>query len=625
MRRAILHTHSIVIALCLFAIIPGLAKAQGFPGRYHRYLEMRNLLSSLRDTYPQIAKLDTIGYSTRLHIPILRMKISDSTAFDQDEPTAFIMGGAHANEVLGPEVVLGFAQSILQNYANGDQNSINLINSLEISLAPMINPEGHIVVENGNLDWRKNQCDNDSNGIFNFHDGVDNNRNYDIGWELANDPNATTPESSMYRGTAPFTQSENIAIADLSQRYRPVVALDYHSPAYGLSEAAYFPWYWRISDGGSGASPDEAMMSGICHQFASLIVNDNGDSTYRVQRGVVSEGDLNTYFYGNFGSVVFTVEVSDTTIQDPSMVDDIVARNIPSIYFLLNRALGGRITGVIRDSVTLEPLEAEVRVLERANPDINPRMSRPDFGRYDRILNNGTYTLGFLKDGYFPRQINGVVIGNTPVVNDVYLIPMYPRPPAPTLLYPSDGQILSENQFTLDWSDIDPASRYLIEISADSLFNSPVLYDSNITVSQFPLSSPLGDGAYFWRVKGGNENGWGPYTRTFQFIIDAQSAIDEKPRSPVKFSLNQNYPNPFNSETTISYSLESPSPVSVYIFSLNGQMVASPLKNIKLNAGNHQIPWNGRDSNNRELSSGIYFYSLTVDGKTESRPMIMLK
>jgi hypothetical protein len=43
--------------------------------------------------------------------------------------------------------------------------------------------------------WRKNKCDNDSNGVFDFHDGVDNNRNYDFGWSIDTDPEATTPES----------------------------------------------------------------------------------------------------------------------------------------------------------------------------------------------------------------------------------------------------------------------------------------------------------------------------------------------------------------------------------------------------------------------------------------------
>jgi len=613
-----------LLALAMLTHQAPSASGQGLPGRYHRYIEMRSALRSLRNNHPQIMRLDTLGYSTRYNIPVLRVRLSDAPNSDQDKPVALICGGAHANEVLGPEVVLGFIQDIIGRYDSGDTTAQRLIGNLEIFLVPMVNPEGHIVVENGNLDWRKNQCDNDSNGVFNFHDGVDNNRNYDMGWELANDPKSVTPESSMYRGTAPFTQTENNALRDFGWHYHPVVALDYHSPAYGLGEVAYYPWYWRQSDGGQGAAPDEPMMADMARQFASLIVNDQGDSTYRARRAYVEEGDFNTYFYGNFGSVVFTVEVSDTTIQDGSMVDNIVARNIPAIYFPLQRALRGRITGVVRDSITLEPLEAEVRVLERNNPDINSRMTRADFGCYDRILESGTYTLGFFKSGYYPRQINNVNVAVWPVVNDVMLMPMAPRPPAPILQFPSDGQTMQDNQFTFDWADVDIADRYLIEVATDSLFASIMLNDSNITASQFPLPATLSDGHYFWRVKGGNENGWGPYSEAFDFFVDAQSAIDNPP-TPVGFSLSQNYPNPFNARTTISYYLSNEAIVSLYIFSLNGELVDRLLDKAVEAPGEHRLVWDASDNRRQSLSSGIYFYRLSANNHTRTKAMVMVK
>jgi hypothetical protein len=492
------------------------------PPRYHRYDEAINLLASLRDAHPEIIRLDTVGYSERLQIPILRVKISIKPAVDQDRPAAFIDGGVHASEVLGPEIVLGFIQDIVKRYARGERKAIKLINSLEIYCIPFINPEGHLVVESGNTRWRKNQCDNDHNGIFDNHDGVDNNRNYEVGWGVANDANATTPESAQYRGTAPFTQHENISMRDFGWHYRPIVALDYHSPSYGMGEVVYHPWYWRLSDGGHGVAPDEAMMASIARNFAALIINDRDDSTYRVRRSLIEDGDFNSYFYGNFGTVVFTVEVSDTTIQNPRLVDDIVDRNLPSIYYLLERALKGGITGVIRDSVTLEPLEAEVRVMERTNADIKPRMSRPDLGRYDRILDPGVYTLGFLKNGYYPQQINRILIGNAPVVQDIYLSPYNPRPPAPI---PQSRKKYSKNkQITFDWSPVKLAKQYLFEVSIDSTFSNIVVRDSSIAETKFAPRFQLSSGQYYWRVKGSNENGWGPYSVVSSIKIGAKSS-----------------------------------------------------------------------------------------------------
>jgi len=424
---------SVIFALVIF--IARFAEAQ-LPEIYTTYNEALQILADLQASHPQIGKLDTMGFSTRDARPMLRFKISDNVGVDEDEPAVFYCGGVHADEVLGVEVVISFIQDICAQYDDGNPVVVSYINNLEIFCVPFINPEGHTVVEGGNLEWRKNKCDNDNNGIFDYHDGVDNNRNYDLGWDLDNGPEATTPESLMYKGTAPFTQDENIAMAEFAWHYRPLVALDYHSPSYGRPNVSYYPWYWYANQGGHGFSPDEALMLSICQSFSSLIEaipDDSSTGTYTARRALVNKGDFKTYFYGNFGTASFSVEISDTTIQDPALVDTIVTAHLPGQYYLLQRALGPGITGVIRDSITLAPLEAEVQVLERINPDINPRLSRPDYGRYGRLLAPGTYTLRFLKDEYFEKTVSNVVVtSGGPTEVNVLLSPVNPYP-APTL------------------------------------------------------------------------------------------------------------------------------------------------------------------------------------------------
>ncbi|OGC96286.1 MAG: hypothetical protein A2W25_03965 [candidate division Zixibacteria bacterium RBG_16_53_22] len=490
------------------------------PSRYTRYSQALQTLADLEAAYPQVCRLDTMGYSTRDNIPMLRFKISDNVSMEEDEPAVFYCGGVHADEVLGVEVVMWFIQDIMARYALGDSVALRYINELEIFCVPYINPEGHIVVEEGDTDWRKNKCDNDSNGVFDFHDGVDNNRNYDLGFNIDQGLDATTPESLQYKGTAPFTQTENIAMAAFAWRYRPVVGLDYHSPTYGRSEVAYYPWWWWSTDGGHGASPDETMMLSLCRQYCSRIVDDAGDSTYEARRALVDKGDFKTYFYGNFGTVAFSVEISDTTIQDSTLVDDICNRHLPSQYYLLGRALGSAITGIIRDSVTLEPIEAEVQVVERINADIRPRLSRPDSGRYRRLLDPGTYTLRFLKAGYSTRTVNNVVVpSNRPVVVDKLLPPTDPRPPAPVLIFPPQDTILVDTTITFVWHRSQFAQSYLLEIYADSLLAVPLFVDSLVADSSLtPVFQPI-DSLVFWRVKGGNQYGWGPYSSIASFVF----------------------------------------------------------------------------------------------------------
>ena len=93
----------------------------------------------------------------------------------------------------------------------------------------------------------------------------------------------------------------------------------------------------------------------------------------------------------------------------------------------------------------------------------------------------------------------------------------------------------------------------------------------------------------------------------------------------IRFEIIQNHPNPFNPTTTIKYSLSNQiQNPQIEIFNTKGQKVRSfQLEDI---IGENSIVWNGKDTNNKSVSSGVYFYRLINDGKTvQSRKMLMLK
>lgn len=85
-----------------------------------------------------------------------------------------------------------------------------------------------------------------------------------------------------------------------------------------------------------------------------------------------------------------------------------------------------------------------------------------------------------------------------------------------------------------------------------------------------------------------------------------------------------NYPNPFNPETTISYSVPNPGPASLKVYNLKGQVVRT-LVNDTLEPGEYRVVWNGKDESGQNVSSGLYFYRLTNDGKTITRKMLLAK
>jgi hypothetical protein len=85
------------------------------------------------------------------------------------------------------------------------------------------------------------------------------------------------------------------------------------------------------------------------------------------------------------------------------------------------------------------------------------------------------------------------------------------------------------------------------------------------------------------------------------------------------FNLAQNYPNPFNPSTTIKFNLPRSTDVVLEVFNNLGQKV-STLVNGPLTAGDHEVKFEGGN-----LSSGIYFYRLTVDNVSQKRKMVLMK
>ena len=86
-----------------------------------------------------------------------------------------------------------------------------------------------------------------------------------------------------------------------------------------------------------------------------------------------------------------------------------------------------------------------------------------------------------------------------------------------------------------------------------------------------------------------------------------------------------NYPNPFNPTTTISFSVPQMSSfVTLEIYNVKGQKVKTLVNETK-SAGEHSVVWDGRDSNNKPVSSGIYFYNLKAGRFEKSRKMLLLK
>jgi hypothetical protein len=88
---------------------------------------------------------------------------------------------------------------------------------------------------------------------------------------------------------------------------------------------------------------------------------------------------------------------------------------------------------------------------------------------------------------------------------------------------------------------------------------------------------------------------------------------------PNKFALYQNYPNPFNANTNIEFRIPKNEFVTLKIFNLLGEEVAT-LLSASLLSGYHTVNWDGSD-----LASGVYFYRLKAGEFVQIRKALLLK
>ena len=88
--------------------------------------------------------------------------------------------------------------------------------------------------------------------------------------------------------------------------------------------------------------------------------------------------------------------------------------------------------------------------------------------------------------------------------------------------------------------------------------------------------------------------------------------------------LLQNYPNPFNSTTKISIMVNEPSDVELDIFNILGQKVKSVYSG-RLDPGRVDLEWNGTNSSNSEVASGVYYYRLKTNESVQTKKMLYLK
>ena len=331
---------------------------------YPSYSSYIDLMEGFAADHPHLCSLVQFGTSINGK-KLLALKISDHADIREPEPVVLYTSSMHGNELLGYVLMLRLIDYLLTNYEN-DMQIQQLVDQVEIWINPLANPDGSYFLSDTSV-WGATR--------FNANQ-QDLNRNFPVlgdgDWESRN------------------REPETMAMMNFMEDLELVLAANFH----GGAELVNYPWdtwirlhpddtwYWYISrcyaDTVHAYSPVGYMTdedNGITNGYAWYSIN-GGRQDY-------------TNYYLHAREV--TIELSEENIPPENSLDAYWNYHRESLLQYIGRTLSG-ITGVVTDSLTGNPLEAEIWI-EDHDYDSSYVLSDPSTGIFYRLLTGQHYTL----------------------------------------------------------------------------------------------------------------------------------------------------------------------------------------------------------------------------------------
>jgi hypothetical protein len=533
--------------------------------QYLNYSDFVDSMVALATNHPEICHLDTLGYSHSNRL-LLIMKVSDSVEVDETEPEMHFEGNIHGNEKIAWAVCFCMLSYLVENYPT-DTLVQRLVDTREIWIAPLVNPDGYV-----------------ANSRYNSR-GVDLNRNW--GWMWGNE---------YACGSDFFSENESWKFMEHFWR-RPFTSyMSYHSGTLFISE----PWSYT-----SNLQPPEQSL--IRH----LSIGYNGFTGYPYGQGSVGMYPINgctkDYDYGCGGEMGWSIEVCNIKTPPADSIDVIFNRDRPAMMYVMHKA-GQGIHGIVTDSVQGDP-GPPLRALIYIAPYNYPSYSNDLLGDFHRFYLPGTYDVTVMSPGYEPKTFEDVVVpsntADSSVFLDVRLVPNLNLPVYATEVFGSRYVSVSSNMtypvwalgphdnqaFRLDASkwivlrfshpvcDVQGNDLFVyrssgtgsatVKISNDWRGSWQTLGTANSAVSEFDINGTGLDSVYYVRIEASN-----------QFMLDAIEAPQIStgvavngpvvPSDDVVFSVS---PTLLKKNARLTVSNPSAQAIDVGFFNLIGQEV----------------------------------------------------
>jgi hypothetical protein len=198
-------------------------------------------------------------------------------------------------------------------------------------------------------------------------------------------------------------------------------------------------------------------------------------------------------------------------------------------------------------------------------------------------------------------------------------------PSIPVMLSPANSATDLPANLEFSWEASFQADSYELEIGLDYYFTQMVAHQESLSGLSYPVTHLLPQTTYFWRIRSHNVAGYSNFSIIRNFTTGNYTANDDHTNAIVtKNDLFPNYPNPFNPTTTITFSNKENKSVKLEIYNIRGQKIVT-LVNAEMQAGMHNVVWQGTDRTGVRVASGMYFSKLTVGKEDFIRKMLLLK
>ncbi len=352
----------------------------GEKGTYLTHAQIGADLALLASTYPDICRVFTWGQSVQGR-DLWGIVISNDVDNSAAEPEVRLSSSMHGDEPPGMAMLINLAHFLAENYNQAGYDEVtDLVNTTEITIMPLHNPDGYVADTRGNAN------------------GVDLNRNF--------------PEPA---GTHSVLETENVHYRTLGLNRHFVISENGHSGALVVN----YPWDYTYD-----LNPDNDALIQLSLDFSRTnLPMYNGSFPQGITNGAdwyVTTGCVQDWSYEMTDCIDLTIEFHNTKWPAASVLDGLWVDNRHSFMNFIKAAHNG-VNGVVTGSDTGLPLAATVTVLG----NVKSVGTDPAHGDYYKLLATGTYDIIISADGYIAQTFADVAtIWGTPTLLDAVLYPV---------------------------------------------------------------------------------------------------------------------------------------------------------------------------------------------------------